>query len=296
MRKGYSRTAEAVALARALQQTVPASQRILDDPYAVQFLQNPYLRLVAASRLSSVMFSSVLDFWATGGQEFVAIRARLADDLAREMAALGLKQLVLLGAGFDSMALRIKDALGAVTVFEVDHPATQAIKRKVMTQLGTPENLRFVSVDFERDDFGEKLEDAGLDRSQVSLVIWMGVSYYLTPQAMSRALTQISLLGGPGTRLTFDYILQGVIDRTSSSPAARIAARRVALVGEPWIFGLKPEDMGNYLRAFGFRLIKDYGPEELRQKYCPHRFKPMDYARIVVCERGAVPAAPVSEG
>ena len=91
MRKGYSRTAEAVALARALQRTLPPSQRILDDPYAAAFLQNPYLRFVAVSRLSSWMLSGFLDFWATGGQEFVAIRGRLADDQAREMAGLGLK-------------------------------------------------------------------------------------------------------------------------------------------------------------------------------------------------------------
>ena len=285
MRKGYSRTAEAVALARALQRTLPPSQRILDDPYAAAFLQNPYLRFVAGSRLSSWMLSGFLDFWATGGQEFVAIRARLADDQAREMAGLGLKQLILLGAGFDSMALRIRSSLAGVRVFEVDHPATQAIKRKVMAKLGTPENLRFVPVDFERDDFVERLVEAGFDRFHVSLVVWMGVSYYLTAEAMSRTLTHLSEASTAGTRLVFDYILQGAIDGTSHNLAAIMAARRVALVGEPWIFGLRPEYVGEYLGGFGFKLINDYEPGELRQRYCPLRFTPMDYIRIVVAER-----------
>src|SRR5262249_5683396 len=285
MRKGYSRTAEAVALARALQQTVPPSERILDDPYASAFLQNPYLRFVASSRIRSRVLSGFLDFWATGGQEFVAIRARLADDQAREMTAIGLKQLILLGAGFDSMALRIKDALAPVIVFEVDHPATQAVKRRVMAKLGTPQNVNFVAVDFERDDFVEKLTDAGFNRAQLSLVVWMGVTYYLTPRAMSRALTQLSLAASPGTRLVFDYILQAVINRNSRNVAALIAASRVALVGEPWIFGLSPEEAGDYLKDFGFNLIDDYGPEDLRQRYCPDRLSPMDFARIVVCER-----------
>jgi methyltransferase (TIGR00027 family) len=288
MRKGYSRTADAVALARALQQSVPPSQRILDDPYAAAFIQSPYLRFVAGSRLSSLILSSVLDFWATGGQEFVAIRARLADDQAKEMASFGLKQLVLLGAGFDSMALRIKDWLVPLTVFEVDHPETQSVKVRVMTRLGTPSNVRFVGVDFEGDDFVEKLTAAGFDRTRLSLIVWMGVSYYLTPQAMSRTLTQLTLACSPGSRLIFDYILQGVIDRTSRNAMALMAARRVALVGEPWIFGLKPEEVARYLERFGFKLIKDHEPEELRQMYCPLRFKPMDYARIVVCEREAV--------
>ena len=288
MRKGYSRTAEAVALARALQRTLPCGQRTLDDPYAAAFLQNPYLRFVAGSRLSSRMLSGFLDFWATGGQEFLAIRARLADDQAREMAGLGLKQLILLGAGFDSMALRLQSSLEGVTVFEVDHPATQAIKRKVIAKFGTPENIRFVAVDFERDDFVEKLMDAGFDPVHLSLVVWMGVSYYLTAEAMSRTLTQLRLSSSTGSRLIFDYILQGVIDGTSHNIRALMAARRVALVGEPWIFGLRPEYVGEYLGGFGFNLINDYEPDELRQKYCPQRFTPMDCARIVACEREGV--------
>lgn len=287
MRKDYSRTAEAVALARALQQNVPESQRILNDPFATEFLQHPYFRFIAHSRLHSWVISRILDFWASGGQEFVATRARFADDLAEEVVTHGLKQLVMLGAGFDSMVLRIKNVLGGVRVFEVDHPATQEVKRKVMTRLGVPDNVRFVAVDFEQEDFVEKLKAAGFDPAQLSLVVWMGVSYYLTPQAMARTLTQIGSLGGAGLRLTFDYILQGVIDGTTRNPEAFIAAQRVAQLGEPWIFGLKPEEVGDYLAAFGFKLIKDYDPEELRRKYSPQRLKAMDYARIVVCQRPA---------
>ncbi len=287
MREDYSRTAEAVALARALQQKLPASERILNDPYASAFLQQPYLRLVAGSWLRSRLLSRFLDFWATGGQEFVAIRARFADDLTKEMASAGLQQLVLLGAGFDSMALRIKETLAEVTVFEVDHPATQVVKRKVMARLGAPDNLRFVAVDFEKDDFVEKLKTAGFDATRRSLIIWMGVSYYLTAQAMARALTQIASLGGGGTRLTFDYFLQEVIDQTTTNPEARFAARRVAQLSEPWLFGLKPEAVAGYLAAFGFQLIADYDAEALRRKYRVQRFKPLDYAHIVVCERTA---------
>lgn len=288
MRTDYSRTAEGVALVRALQKTVPTSQRILDDPYAAAFLQHPMIRRIARSRVIARLMSRFLDYWAMGGQEFIAIRARLADDLAKEAVSEGLQQLVMLGAGFDSMVLRVGEALREVTVFEVDHPATQAIKCQVMTQIGVPANVQFVAVDFEKDDFVERLKEAGFDGSQRTLVIWMGVSYYLTPQAMARALEQIHALGGEGTRLTFDYIVQDVIDGTTRNRAALKAARRVAGLGEPWIFGLRPEELKNYLAAFGFKVIKDYDPEELRQRYCPQRSAPIDYARMVVCE--CVPA------
>ncbi|MGH9759241.1 MAG: class I SAM-dependent methyltransferase, partial [Blastocatellia bacterium] len=303
MRKGYSRTAEAVALARALHQMVPASQRILEDPYAAAFLQHPYLKLAAASRIGSWMTSRALDFWAIGGQEFIAIRARFADDLAKKMAREGMTQLVLLGAGFDSMALRIRDSLSGITVFEVDHPETQAVKRTVMNKLGTPANVRFAAVDFEKDDFAEKLREAGFssgaaaqpgttadsqspaNATGLSLIVWMGVSYYLTSQAMSRALGQIATLGGPGLILTFDYFLQDLIDGTTRNRDALAAARRVAQIGEPWIFGFKPEKLPDYLAAFGFTLSNDFGSDELRREYCPRSLKPIDYARIAVCKK-----------
>jgi len=285
MRKGYSRTAEGVALARALQQRLSASDRILDDPYAAAFLQKPILQLAANGRLSAWMLSGILDVWHPGSQESAAIRARLADDLAREMSADGLKQLALLGAGFDSMALRIKSALGGVTVFEVDHPDTQAAKRKVMSRLGTPDNVRFVAVDFERDDFVRGLEWAGFDSTGLSLVVWMGVTYYLTAEAIARSMTQIASISAGGSRLTFDYILKEVVDGRSRNTAALRAARQVASLGEPWISGFEPEEVSGYLSAFGFKVLEDYSPEALRQRYHTRSFRTLDYVRIVICER-----------
>lgn len=281
----YSGTAEGVALIRTLEQFQPAAHRILNDPHAAEFLQNRRLCLIARSRLLSRLMLRLLDRWSPGVQEMLTIRARLVDDLAVEMAAAGLEQIVMLGAGFDAMALRIKEALRGVTVFEVDHPATQAVKRAAFARIGVPANVRFVAVDFERDDFVLKLREAGFAPERRSLIVWVGVTYYLTPPAVDRALRQIAALGGAGTRLVFDYILAEVIDGTSRNLDALSKARRVARLGEPWLFGLVPERVPDDLASFGFKLMKDYGAAELRARYCPQRRMPMDYVRIVVCER-----------
>src|SRR5437868_15478508 len=98
----YSRTAEGVALFRTLEQLQPADSRILNDPYAAAFLQHPRLRLIARSRLLSRAMQYFLHRWSPGSQEMLTIRARLVDDLAIEMAATGLEQIVMLGAGFDA--------------------------------------------------------------------------------------------------------------------------------------------------------------------------------------------------
>jgi len=272
-------------MARALDQYKPASRRIIDDPHARAFLIKPYFKALSRSRLLANLASRAIHFWAPGAQEFMTIRARLGDDIAAEMAADGLEQIVLLGAGFDTMSLRIKEALRNVAIFEVDHPATQAVKREVVGRLGAPGNLRFVAVDFEQDDFVEKLREAGFVTDRQSLIVWMGVTYYLTAQAMTRALCQIHTLGGAGMRFIFDYMLKEVIDGATRNRDALNKARMAARLGEPWLFGLNPAMVGDYLAAFNFKLLKDYDAEELHARYCPERPAPMDYVRIVVCER-----------
>ena len=91
----------------------------------------------------------------------------------------GLEQTVILGAGFDTMALWLQDKLRDVTIYEVDHPATQAAKRATLAKLSTPANVCFVAVDFEQDDFVEKLQAARFDSSHRTLVSWLGVPWLM---------------------------------------------------------------------------------------------------------------------
>ena len=279
----YSRTAEGVALLRALEQIRPAGCRIIDDPYAAAFLQNPCLRLIAGSPTLARLMALFLNCWSPGAQEMLTLRARLVDDLAIEMSA-ELEQIVMLGAGFDTMALRVKGALPKVTTFEVDHPATQRFKQKAFAYVERPASVRFVAVDFECEDFVVKLCETGFAPVRRSLIVWLGVKCYLTPHAVAQAMNQIAKLGGAGTRLIFDYILAEVIDGTTKNLDALKKARRMARMGEPWLFGLTPQQVPDYLASFGFKLMKDYEAAELRSRYCCQRPAPMDYNRIVVCE------------
>ena len=285
MREDYSRTAEGMALLRAIEQAQPPSLRIINDPYAAEFLRRPAFRLIARSRALSRLTLGFMNRWAPGAQEFLTIRPQLVDALAADLVQQDLQQIVVLGAGFDTMALRLKDTLYGVEIFEVDHPATQRAKQESYQRLGTPSNVRFVAVDFEKDDFVEKLKSASFDPSRRTLVTWLGVTYYLTAPAVARAHTQISILGQKGMHLVFDYMLQEVIDGTSQNREALNKARRVARLGEPWLFGLKPEELSAYLAQFGFAVIKDYGAEELHTQFCPQRQLPMNYVRIAICQR-----------
>ncbi len=283
MRQDYSRTAEAMALIRALEQHQPVAQRIIDDPFAARFLLSGFYRWIANSQWRSRCLLRFLRFWAPGGQELLAIRARLVDDLVA--AESGLAQVVILGAGFDTHAWRCRAALSSVTVFEIDHPATQQAKRELSQQLGVPDNLRFVAVDFEKDDFVERLLVAGFNAELPTYFVWVGVSYYLTAQAVADTLQRLAALSRAGTKLVWDYMLKDVVDGTSINREALGKARRAAQLGEPWLFGLATDELAAYLASFGFRLVRDYESEELRTTYCPQRQMPMNYVRIAVGER-----------
>jgi methyltransferase (TIGR00027 family) len=285
MREDYSRTAEGMAMLRALEQQQPAALRIINDPFAKEFLFHRAFRWLADSRWLARGVLRFMQYWAPGGQELLTIRPRLVDELAVEEAARGVGQIVLLGAGFDTMAWRRREALRDATIFEVDHPATQRAKRQVSEHIGLPANLRFVAVDFEREDFVVKLREAGFDAARQSFIVWVGVSYYLTGKAVADTLQRIAAISQPGTKLVWDYLLAEVVKGTSQNREALSKARRAAQLGEPWLFGLQPEQVGEYLAQFGLRLLKDYEPEELRARYCPQRQMPMSYVRIAVCEK-----------
>ncbi|MEP7270684.1 MAG: SAM-dependent methyltransferase [Acidobacteriota bacterium] len=284
MRTGYSRTAEGMALIRAMEHWVPASRRILDDRCSASFVRHWPFRVIARSQLLSRAVIALLDRWAPGGQEFLTIRARLTDVEASNFAASGGSQIVILGAGFDTLALRLHETLKDVTIYEVDHPGTQKVKREVLETLTPPANLRLIAVDFEKDDFVAKLQGAGFNPSIRSLFIWVGVTYYLTPQSVEESFERLSRLLVQSSRVVFDYLLKDVIEGTSTNRDAMSKARRVAQLGEPWLFGLRPDEIAEFLDRFGLQLIQDFNSHELGARYAPGRRTPMDYARMVICE------------
>jgi len=282
----YSRTAESMAVVRAMEYSGRSpAERILSDPWAAHFIRNQWGRALIRFPLLVRAVSALSGLWLPGGQEYVLVRARLADDLTAELAEQGWQQLVILGAGFDTTIFRLQDKLRRVQVFEVDHPATQRVKTAALANVTLPGNVRFTPVDFEKDDFVERLISSGFEISRRSLITWLGVSYYLTSQAVTKTLGQIAELCSPGSRLIFDYVVESVITGATPSRAARAGMKHAARLGEPFLFGLDPERAGAYLASFGFDLIEQYDHLELQSRYCPPGRAPVDFTRIVLCQR-----------
>jgi methyltransferase (TIGR00027 family) len=244
-----------------------AAHRLLDEP---KILDDTLAEALAGEFAALVIAVVRADPMAFAPRFTLAARARLAEDTVSDPQS-GADQYVLLGAGLDSFAYRRSGRGDGLRVFEVDQPASQAWKRQRLADIGVtiPESVTFVPVDFERQEFDVELSRAGFDSARPSVVAWLGVTMFLTAEAITDTLTRIADWAA-GTRLVFDYLIPEQL--WDSFPGwdgnlmRRIAAGW-AVSGEPWLSLFSPEDIEALLRAHGYDHIEDYDHDAIRSVY-----------------------------
>lgn len=241
-----------------------------------------------------------------GARAQVTCRSRYAEDRLAESVERGIGQYVLLGAGLDSFAYRSPLA-GRVRVFEVDHPATQAYKRRVCGAAGgvcgaaggggatedgrlAVRDVRFAGVDLGRDSLEEALVRAGFDAGRPAFVSWLGVAMYLE---MSAVEATVALLGGlaPGSELVVDYMLPAGLRDAAGQMYADLVGQAAAEWGEPWRSMFAPQDMAALLTGHGFGPVRDVGQREMIPAAAWERsdaLRPAELARIA---HAAIPSA-----
>jgi methyltransferase (TIGR00027 family) len=197
------------------------------------------------------------------GAEGLVLRTVAVDDAVR---AVRHPQVVILGAGLDGRAWRLPELAGA-TVFEVDHPASQADKRERAEALGPfPDGLRFVPVDLAADPLAPALEAAGHDVSRPTTWVWEGVVAYLTPAEVSATTRTVAALSAAGSRLVVTYPVpsrSAALGRTLARALLRLAARQDPMASEPRRSTWTPAVMRDVLEGAGFAVATDDGLVDL---------------------------------
>jgi methyltransferase (TIGR00027 family) len=255
MRQGKpSRTAGFVALNRALGDLAPRVPGF-SDPVAVQFLSEQWRKRVERARVSlaSGARTSPYPFWQRPMGTYLQFRTVILDRaLASSLppaASLPVEQLVILGAGLDSRAWRL-DSLKDTVVFEVDFPSSQAYKRERAAAVPNKAKwVRFVAIDFERDQLAPLLRAAGFDPTKPTFWLWEGVTMYLRPEAVSANLGAIAALSAPGSRITLTYL------RKKKGRAPRNFV--LALIGEPLRSAFSPGEITDLAKSHGWNRIQD---------------------------------------
>lgn len=268
MRGLPSLTAWMVSAARAVS-TRPGTAGEPLDPIAPDLLPAGVgalaARLGERSR-KSARFERLLGSASLGLTEHLRLRTLAIDAIVRRVDA---PQLVILGAGADARAYRMPELAGAV-VYEVDHPATQAQKRRRLGDRAA--RARFVAVDFERDRLGDELARAGHDAARPTLFVWEGVTPYLTPPAIAATLSAIAARAAPGSRVALTY---GTPDLASFGRALHPLIRPAfAVLGEPLRGLMRPYDAARAVAEGGFEVEADTSSSEWAEgaNVAPPRF------------------------
>jgi methyltransferase (TIGR00027 family) len=256
----FSQSALTAAAARAAHLVVDSPPYIFADTLAAALLGDKADELIAYHRL----YGEHLVLAEARAQ--VVVRARVAEDA---LAASGVKQYVVLGAGLDSYAYR---RLGPVRVFEVDHPASQAYKREWLRRaaIEPDPDVIYVPLDLETGSLVAKLSDAGFDTGAPTVVSWLGVTMYLTRDAVVATHRQISGLPA-GSQLVFDYMLPaGQRDADGQAYVDAVGAH-TAEQGELWRTFLDPDEASALLAQCGFKVsthasLREAVPEALWQR------------------------------
>jgi methyltransferase (TIGR00027 family) len=256
-----SHTSLRVALHRAAHQ-FRDQPRLFEDPLA--------LRIVGAEHEAGLRADAAEpeSLPRTMLRNFVAARSRYAEDRLAESVTRGLDQYVVLGAGLDTFAYRQPPA--GLRLFEVDHPATQAWKRQLLATAGiaAPASLRYIAVDFEKQDLRSELERGGLDFGRPAFFAWLGVTPYLARETIFATLRLIaSFPAGSGVAFDFGVPPDGLSERARR--AFDIMAERVAAAGEPWVSFLDPNALAVELKALGFGTVEILYGESLSRRFYP---------------------------
>jgi methyltransferase (TIGR00027 family) len=262
-------TAEAVTMARALEQLKPPDQRIIDDPWAHLFLSRASRAALRA--WSGSLTGRTLRRLGATGTSWVPLRHRFIDDHLIAALDAGAAQVVLLGAGYDMRAYRFAERLAGRPVFEVDLPAISRSKAATIAshsdQLPSTRVVR-VEVDFEEQSLEEVLPAAGFEPGAVTYVTWEGVPMYLTRTAVKASLDAVRGVVGAGSVIAHDMWTM-VDDPGLMGTARRLAPSALSFIGEPVTFCIHPEEIGWFYEQRGFEVTNIVMADDLVQRYSP---------------------------
>ncbi|MGA6988752.1 MAG: class I SAM-dependent methyltransferase [Terriglobales bacterium] len=275
--RNSSRTALGVAALRAVHQLLDGEPKILHDPIAVRLLDADVLKQIQSNP------ARAHEPLAEGLRSHVVLRSRFAEERMAQAVQRGVRQCVILGAGFDTFAFRQPEWARSLHIYEVDHRATQEEKRQRLQSAGIriPANLEFVAIDFESVSLRAGLQTSSLNFSEPAFFSCLGVLVYLSREATD-AIFQLVATFPASSEIVFTFSTPDAEDRTALANMANA-------LGEPWQTHFDPQTLVRVLRAIGFSTISFLSPEAADRTYFQSRNDGLHAPR-----RGGIGAAVVA--
>ncbi len=252
----------------AIEQHFPKGARIIHDDLAYRILpfgMRVYVRLTRISWVRDWMVR-ISEKMTPGVWAIFPCRKRYIDDRVAEAAGGQTAMVVNLGAGFDTRAYRLP-ALAKVPVWEVDQPENIDAKRSRLRKVygEVPAHVTLVPIDFDREELGAVLASHGYAADTRTFFIWEAVTQYLTEAGIQTTFDFLAKAPA-GSRLVFTYVRKDFIDGEVLY-GQEYLYKRLVLKDKSWLFGIDPEDVADFIGAYGWRVLEHLGYEELAERY-----------------------------
>ncbi len=197
------------------------------------------------------------------------LRKRWIEEAVREGLAAGAQQVVVLGAGFDTLAWRLDREYPKVEFWEFDHPATQAAKQAALAAHEPPAaNLYFGTLNLAAERLKEALVSApGYQLQLETVFVAEGLLMYLEPEQVTTLFRDAQAASGPGSRFAFTFLEPQADGRTGFAGRNRFVNWWLRRRGEPFRWGASHREVKSFLNASGWRLQEIIAPPDLRRRY-----------------------------
>ncbi len=202
----------------------------------------------------AVSLYEAFDWMLPGQFEAFAYRKAFFEHQVREGIDSGASQLLVLGAGYDTLCWRLAPEFPHVHFLEIDHPATAQIKAKGISVLGQPDNLFLISTDLGKHKLVDVLKaNPSWRQNAVTIILAEGLVMYLPEEAVSSLFCQCAKLVTVGSRFAFSYIPSGTDGRPYAGSWTGLMLWLQKMVGEPWLWSIRPEELDAFLQRVGWR-------------------------------------------
>jgi methyltransferase (TIGR00027 family) len=192
--------------------------------------------------------------WMLPGQfEAFAHRKAFCEAQVKDGIGEGATQILVLGAGYDTMAWRLAPEFPGVNFLEIDHPATAHLKARGIEAMGQRDNLYLISEDLGERRLVDVLKNNKFwNQNAKTIIVAEGLVMYLSPEAVRDLFYQCALITGVGSRIAFTYIPTAADGRPDAGPWTSLMLCLMKLMGEPWTWSIRPEQLDRFLEELGW--------------------------------------------
>ena len=206
------------------------------------------------------------DWFLPGQFETIGYRKAFFEKNVRESIKNGVEQVLILGAGYDTISYRLSPEFPNVKFFEIEEPATAMMKTAGLKKLGMAANLFVLPEDLGKKKLSAVLEaNSDWDKNMKTIITAEGLLQYLKPESVFDLFRQCQKISGADSRIAFTYVGSRPDGTPDAGPRSGLMLWLLKVGGEPWLWSTTDDELTKLLNETGWEYSSDLtSPENKR--------------------------------